>query len=148
MACLAAAACATCPFQIVRQQTFRGSLEPGASAVHDVTVASEESLEIDLASSAAEVAGRRVDAWLVPSDCVQLFNEPYPTPSGALPPAQCSIIFGPVAPNSVSARQVTTPGLHRIILQAWVTNTAAADYDVELGTWGRTCRALPEIRRR
>jgi hypothetical protein len=148
VASLVATGCEACPFQIVSVQTVRGTLAPGGFAVHDVTIAAEESLEIDLANSSTTAAGRRVDAWLVGPDCAQLFNEPYPGPSGALPPALCPVLLGPVAPDSVSARQKSTPGVHRVFLQAWASNSSEAEYDVESGTWGRTCRQILLNRRR
>lgn len=145
-ACLAGIACETCPFQIIDLRRIDGSLEPGAFAVHDITVPAEESLEIDMASSTLTDAARRVDVWVVRPECEELFDPPYPGADGRTPPAQCAVIIGPVAPNSVSARLKTGPGQYRVIVQAWATNAAATVYSAELGIWGRTCRTLAQPR--
>ncbi len=145
-ACLATAACEACPFQITSFITVQGSVQPGGFAVHDITVPFEESLEIDMSSSAPVDLAMRADVWVVRPECEELFNEPYPGPGGVTPQAQCTVLIGPVPPNSVSARLKTAPGQYRVILQAWATNTTAAVYSAQLGVWGKTCRALREPR--
>jgi hypothetical protein len=146
-ACFAGAACETCPFQIISFISVQGSVEQGDFAVHDVTVPFEESLEIDIASSSPVDAAMRTDVWVVRPDCEKLFNEPYPGPGGVTPQAQCTVLIGPVQPNSVSARLKTAPGQYRVIVQAWATNTAPTAYNAQLGVWGQTCRAIRDPRR-
>jgi hypothetical protein len=147
VAYLAGAACEACPFQIISFISVQGSVEPGDFAVHDLTVPFEESLEIDMASSSPVDAAMRTDVWVVRPDCEELFNGPYPGPGGITPQAQCTVLIGPVQPNSVSARLKTAPGQYRVIVQAWATNTAPAVYNAQLGVWGQTCRAIRDPRR-
>ena len=65
-----------------------------------------------------------------------------PGPFLAPPTARCTVIAGPVTAGTVSGRQKIAPGRVRVFVQSYASNSAPAAYQVELGTWGRTCRGV------
>jgi hypothetical protein len=129
----------TCPFGIITRQNFQGSVAAGAFTTHDLAIASEPGLEVDLSLAAPTGQTARADAWLASADCVKLFDGPYPSASGALPSPLCRTFIGPVAPNTVSGRQALDPGRYRVFVQAYTSNDAAASYAGDVGIWGRSC---------
>ena len=137
---LVSAGCDTCPFQVTSRRPFGGTLQPGAAATHDVTIAREDDLQVDLASTATG-GGGRADAWITAADCERLFDTP-PADGAPAPTPRCTVVVGPVAQGAVSGREKVSDGRFRIHVYAYSSNTSAAAYSVELGTWGRTCRAL------
>ena len=139
-ATVGSAACDGCPFQITDKINFQGTLEAGAFATHDVNVPAEDDLQIDLASTATAGSGR-ADAWITQTDCARLFDTA-PSEGAALPTARCTVIVGPVTAGTVSSRQKISAGRFRVFVQSYASNAAPAAYQLELGTWGRTCRGV------
>jgi hypothetical protein len=103
---------------------------------NDVSLMGNGDAEFDLANTAMPAQPGRVDAFLVRTSCVRLFNGPYP---GAAP--LCQVLTGPAAPGGVSARVALAAGLYRVWLQPYSSNTVDTPYVIDVGIWDHSCRA-------
>jgi len=116
--------------------TAEGGVAAAGSTFQDVTLAAETSdPEFSLASTAS--VGEAADAFLVPTSCDQLFDQPYP---GATP--RCTVYAGPVKPGAVSDRVKLTVGSYRVYVQAYASSTSASKFLVDVYTWDYSCRPL------
>jgi len=138
LASLASSACDRCSFRILERRNVSGTLPCcGGSARHDLTVASGTNRQVDVSNTQFPGTAGTVDLWLVPADCEQLFDGPYP---GGTP--RCRVLLGPIAPGAVSSRIKVDAGIYRIFVQAWSSNSESVSYIGDLGVWGNDCRRL------
>lgn len=123
-----------CPFGLLARRQFPGVVPCcGASIRQDFQ--SPDDVEIDVASVA--LGGGRVDVWVTRSDCDQLFDGPYPPPSGTAP--RCPVILGPIPNGSTSARTRVSSGSYRLHFHGYSSNTGASQAGAEVGFWGSNC---------
>lgn len=104
----------------------------GASVRNDVALRDYGDSEFDLTNTV--LGNQPVDVFLVPSTCDKLFDGTYP---GA--PPLCEVLVGPATPGNVAPRKRLKTGTYRIWVQAHSSNTAAANFLVEIGSWDYRC---------
>jgi hypothetical protein len=134
------AACDRCSFRLLHEETFTHVVDCcGTSARDDVAIGPGTNRQVDLTNTLFPPEFGRVDVWLAPGDCDQLFDGPYP---GAAP--RCRTLIGPVAPGEVSARIKVEAGIYRVFAQAYSSNAGRAEYVAKVGSWGNDCKpSLP-----
>ena len=131
-------ACDSCPFGLIKTVNFARSVACcGGFERHDVSPGSTEATEFDVALTFVPGQEAQVTAWLTRGDCDRLFAAAYDDP-GASP--LCEVLIGPVMPGQVSARRKLSPGPFRLFVQASAANPASAQYFVDVGVWGQSCR--------
>jgi hypothetical protein len=131
-------ACDSCPFALIKTLNFAKSVACcGGFERHDVSPGSAEASEFDVAMTSIPGQNAAVTAWLTRGDCDRLFAAAYDDP-GASP--LCEVLIGPVTPGQVSARRKLSSGPLRLFVQASAANPASAQYFVDVGVWGQSCR--------
>jgi hypothetical protein len=135
-------ACNSCPFGDIRVMNFGGSVACcGGFDRHDVAPGPSEASEFDVSLASVPGQDALMTAWLTRGDCDLLFAVAYDAP-GASP--LCEVLVGPVTPGQVSSRRKLSPGPYRLFVQASATNLAKAQYIVNVGFWGKSCRIGPQ----
>ena len=135
-------ACDKCPFRILERVEVTGFIDCcGAFGRHDVTAPAGTIRQIDLANWRRPTDAGRVDLWLVPADCEQLFDGAYP---GGAP--RCQVLIGPIAPDAVSSRSKLAAGRYRVFVQAHSSNVERMEYVGDVGIWGMDCVPGPLLR--
>jgi hypothetical protein len=128
-----------CPFGLLSQRTYSGQVQCcGAAVRQDFQVPAD--VEIDVLNLAPGGPTGRVDFFLTRSDCDRVFDGEYPPPAGTAP--RCTVIAGPVAPGSTSARQKVSTGTYRLHAQAWTSNTSVAVFAADVALWGENCSGV------
>jgi hypothetical protein len=124
-----------CPFGLLSRRQYTNNVPCcGTSVRQDFAVPANVELEVSNGQSSTDA---RVDVWVTRADCAQVFNGPYPPPSGTAP--LCAVVMGPIVNGVTSARQPVAPGTFRLHLYGYSTNVGAAQSVVEVGQWGEDC---------
>lgn len=107
----------------------------GGSASQNVMIPDGIDRQVDLANADfLKPSAVSVELWLTRADCDRLFDAPYP---GSAP--RCPTLIGPVGLDKVSERIKIQPGLYRVFVQAYSSNTTGFEYDGDIGVWGADC---------
>lgn len=138
-ACIASACDATCPhtFEVLSTFTFDEAVPCCETTMRkQPVVIRADDAEVDVAVHQDPTIAARVDAWLTPASCLQLFD-----PGSSVP--KCEVLIGPVAAGSVSARRKAPAGDYHVFVRPRDAGTAPVAALVDVRVWGARCLTRP-----